>query len=123
MNPKRRRGQRKASLVVQKSVVVAGHKTSVTLEGAFCSSKHSCLRTCQDNQNRTPTRQQPFVRDPPVHSRLLPTVSLMAPNPKHPPGPPMTLGNVRQLGVQRISFFARAATMQWRHERVLRSRH
>jgi predicted DNA-binding ribbon-helix-helix protein len=35
MNPKRRRGQRKASLVVQRSVVVAGHKTSVTLEGAF----------------------------------------------------------------------------------------
>ena len=35
MNPKRRRGQRKASLVVQRSVVVVGHKTSVTLEGAF----------------------------------------------------------------------------------------
>jgi predicted DNA-binding ribbon-helix-helix protein len=35
MNPKRRRGQREASLVVQRSVVVAGHKTSVTLEGAF----------------------------------------------------------------------------------------
>jgi predicted DNA-binding ribbon-helix-helix protein len=35
MNPKRRRGQRKASLVVVRSVVVAGHNTSVTLEGAF----------------------------------------------------------------------------------------
>jgi coproporphyrinogen III oxidase-like Fe-S oxidoreductase len=35
----------------------------------------------------------------------------------------MTLGNMRALGVQRISFFAQAATMQWRHERVLRSRH
>jgi predicted DNA-binding ribbon-helix-helix protein len=35
MNPKRRLGQRKASLVVKRSVVVAGHKTSVSLEGAF----------------------------------------------------------------------------------------
>ena len=23
-------------------------------------------------------------------------------NPKHPPGPPMTLGNMRELGVQRL---------------------
>ena len=35
MNPKRRRSQRKASLVVKRSVVVAGHRTSVSLEGAF----------------------------------------------------------------------------------------
>jgi predicted DNA-binding ribbon-helix-helix protein len=35
-------------------------------------------------------------------SRLLPTASLMAPNPKHPPGPAMTLGNMRELGVQRL---------------------
>jgi hypothetical protein len=40
--------------------------------------------------------QQSFVCDPPVHSRLLPTVSPMAPNPKHPPGPPMTLDNMRK---------------------------
>ena len=38
MNPKHRRSQRKASLVVKRSVVVAGHKTSVTLEGAFWSA-------------------------------------------------------------------------------------
>jgi len=25
--------------------------------------------------------------------------------PKHPPGPPMTLGNMRQLGVQRLVAF------------------
>jgi hypothetical protein len=24
------------------------------------------------------------------------------PNPKHPPGPPMTLGNTRELGVHRL---------------------
>jgi hypothetical protein len=27
----------------------------------------------------------------------------MAPNPKHPPGPPMTLGNMRKLGVRRAN--------------------
>jgi hypothetical protein len=26
-------------------------------------------------------------------------------NPKHPPGPAMTLGNLRQLGVQRLAIF------------------
>jgi hypothetical protein len=26
----------------------------------------------------------------------------MAAEPKHPPGPPMTLGNMRELGVQRL---------------------
>jgi predicted DNA-binding ribbon-helix-helix protein len=35
MNPKRRRGRHKASPQVKRSVVVAGHKTSVSLEGAF----------------------------------------------------------------------------------------
>ena len=35
MNPKRRRGQRKASLVVQRSVFVTGHSTSLSLEDAF----------------------------------------------------------------------------------------
>ena len=35
MNPKRRRGKHKASPQVKKSVVLAGHKTSMTLEHAF----------------------------------------------------------------------------------------
>jgi len=33
-----------------------------------------------------------------ANERFLPTASLMAPNPKHPPGPPMTLGNMCELG-------------------------
>jgi hypothetical protein len=72
-------------------------------QGNRSSSKHSCLRTYLDNQNRTTTRQQPFVRDPPVHSRLLPAASPMASNPKQPPG--LMLGNMREQGVRGLAVY------------------
>ena len=103
MNPKHRYGpSRKASPNVKRSVNVAGRNTSVALEDAFWDALKVMLlletfpsQNCLDNQNRTPARQQPFIRDPPVRSRLLPAASLMAP--KHPTGPPMTLGNMREF--------------------------
>jgi predicted DNA-binding ribbon-helix-helix protein len=52
MNPKRRRGQRKASLVVQRSVVVAGHKTSVTLEDAFWNALKEIAQTGNSSRLR-----------------------------------------------------------------------
>jgi hypothetical protein len=41
----------------------------------------------------------------------------MASNPKHPPGPPMTLGNMRELGVHHLIAYDQAAVRlmpRWR---------
>ena len=105
-----RRGAQKRSRVDKRSLRINGSNTSVTLEDAFWNALReiAAVRNIRVSElistikNRTPTRQQPFVRDSLVRSRLLPAASLMTPNPKQPPGPPMTLGNMRHLGVHRL---------------------
>ena len=69
---------RKPSQVLKRSILIAGHKTSVTLEVAFWSAfkeiaatrKIPIVRPRVYKRQRAPARQ-PFVDNPPVCSRVL----------------------------------------------------
>ena len=73
----RRRGRIMKSPVVKRSIVVAGHKTSVSLEEAFWNgmkeisglARHDTVRTGRRDRQQPPARQSVF-RDPAVRAGL-----------------------------------------------------
>ncbi len=75
--PDRRRGRVMKSPVVKRSIVVAGHKTSVSLEEAFWNgmkeisglARHDAVRTGGRDRQQSPARQS-VVRDSPLRARL-----------------------------------------------------
>jgi predicted DNA-binding ribbon-helix-helix protein len=113
MKPRRRAGQPLKSAGVKRSVGVAGHKTSVSLEGAFWNALKEIaaarnIRVSKLISTIELTRQPGGGLSSAIrlfHSRLLPTASPTAPNPKQPPGPPMTLGNMREQGVRGLAVY------------------
>jgi hypothetical protein len=92
---KHRRGAPKRSRVDKRSLRINGSNTTVTLEDAFWNAlkEIAAVRNTRVSEiiSTIKIERQP-VRDSLVRSRLLPATSLMTPNPKHPPGEPMTLG-------------------------------
>ena len=94
---------RKPSQVLKRSIRIAGHNTSVSLEDAFWSAfgeiaairkiPLSDLLSTIDNERQHGNLSSAI--------RLFVLEYLSRPG-KHPPGPPMTLGNVRELGVHHL---------------------
>ena len=96
---------RKPSQVLKRSINIAGHKTSVSLEDAFWGALREIAATRRiplsdlvstiDNE-RQHGNLSSTIRA--VCSRVLSRLG------EHPPGPPMTLGDMREL-VQRLIAF------------------